>query len=160
MSPPFSILFLCTGNCCRSQMAEALLRHLGGDRFRSFSAGSHPAGFVHPLTIETMRRLGVSTIGLHSKHWDEFAQTEMHIVLTLCESAAGQPCPVFTGPDVKAHWGLPDPAFAPGTDEERLIFAEKVAGRLRGWIERMIRLPIEKLSPAQLRAELERIPKA
>jgi len=140
-------------------MAEALLRHLGGERFQALSAGSHPAGYVHDLALEAMRRMGVSTAGLYSKSWDEFAVTPIDIVLTLCDHAAGQSCPVFPGPAVRAHWSLPDPAFAQGTDEQRLMFAMQVASRLRGWIEKLIRLPIEKLSPQQLRAELERIPR-
>jgi arsenate reductase (thioredoxin) len=138
-------------------MGEALLRHLGGDRFRAYSAGSHPAGFVHSLAIETMRRMGVSVEGQYSKHWDELADTRMDILLTLCDHAAAQPCPLFPGPAVKAHWGLPDPAFAQGTEQERLAFAELVARHLRGWIEELIRLPIEKLSPEQLKTELDRI---
>lgn len=160
MPEPYTVLFLCTGNCCRSQMAEALLRHLGGARFRALSAGSHPAGFVHDLTLETMRQMGVSTVGLCSKSWDEFAETPIDIVLTLCDRAASQPCPAFPGLAARAHWPLPDPAFAQGTEEQRLAFATQVAGRLRGWIEKLTRLPIDKLSPQQLRAELERIPKA
>lgn len=140
-------------------MGEALLRHLGGDRFRAHSAGSHPAGYVHDLALETMRQMGVSTAGLYSKSWSEFTGTPVDIVLTLCDDAAGQPCPVFPGPAVKAHWPLPDPAFAAGTDEERLAFAALVANRLRSWIEQLVRLPIDKLSPQQLQAELDHIPK-
>ena len=158
MQAPFRILFLCTGNCCRSQMAEALLRHLGGDRFRACSAGSHPAGFVHPLAIEAMRRIGISTEGQYSKSWDELADVPIDVVLTLCDHAASQPCPVFPSSQVKAHWSLPDPAFHVGTDEERLAFAELVARHLRAWIEQLVRLPIDKLSAEQLKAELDRIP--
>ncbi|MGQ9650486.1 MAG: arsenate reductase ArsC [Phycisphaerae bacterium] len=157
MPEPYTVLFLCTGNSCRSQMAEALLRHLGGEKFRALSAGSHPAGYVHDLALETMRRMGVSTAGLYSKSWDKFVTTPIHVVLTLCDHAAGQTCPVFAGPAVRAHWSLPDPAFAQGNEEQRLAFAMQVASRLRGWIEKLIRLPIEKLSPQQLRAELEQI---
>ncbi|MDM8008874.1 MAG: arsenate reductase ArsC [Phycisphaerae bacterium] len=159
MPEPYTVLFLCTGNSCRSQMAEALLRHLGGDRFRVISAGSHPAGFVHGLALETLQHMGVSAIGLYSKSWDEFAATPIDIVLTLCDHAAGQTCPAFPGPAVRAHWSLPDPAFVEGTDEQRLAFALQVAGRLRGWIEKLIGLPIDRFSPQQLRAELERIPR-
>lgn len=160
MPKPYTVLFLCTGNSCRSQMAEALLRHLGGEKFQALSAGSHPAGYVHELALETMRRMGVSTAGLYSKSWDEFVATPIDIVLTLCDHAAGQTCPAFPGPAVRAHWSLPDPAFAQGTEDQRMAFAMQVASRLRGWIEKLSRLPIEKLSPQQLRAELERIPKA
>ncbi len=158
MQAPFRILFLCTGNCCRSQMAEALLRHLGGDRFAAYSAGSHPAGYIHPLAIETMRRMGISTESQYSKSWHELADTPIDIVLTLCDHAASFPYPAFPGTQAKAHWSLPDPVFHPGTDKERLAFAEMVARHLLAWIEQLVRLPIDKLSPEQLKAELDRIP--
>jgi protein-tyrosine-phosphatase len=157
LARPWNVLFVCTGNCCRSQMAEALLRHLGGDRFNALSAGSHPAGYVHPLTVETMRQMGISTEGQYSKSVFELANTPMDVVLTLCDDAAGQPCPNWPGPAVKAHWGLPDPAFASGTEQERLAFATRVANQLRGWIEQLVRLPIDSLTPEQLKTELDRI---
>jgi arsenate reductase (thioredoxin) len=138
-------------------MGEALLRHLGGDRFKPLSAGTHPAGFVHPLVLETMKRMGVSTNELYSKSVYDLADSHPDIVLTVCDNAAREPCPIWPGKAVTAHWGLPDPAFAPGTEEERLTVAGDVAAQLRRWIEQLISLPLDNLPPGQLKAELARI---
>lgn len=140
MEKTLSILFLCTGNSCRSQMAEALLRHLSGGRFRALSAGSRPAGFIHPLAEEAMLRMNVPMDGQSSKSWDEFSDTPLDAVITLCDSAAAETCPVFPGSPVSAHWSLPDPAFHPGTVDERIEFALRVADRLRLKIQAMIAL--------------------
>lgn len=157
MPAPFKVLFLCTGNCCRSQMAEAILRHLGGDRFEVFSAGSDPAGYVHPLAIQALAVMGISTDEQHSKSWDTFADRELDVVITLCDSAAAKPHPRWQGQPVIAHWSLPDPSFASGSDQARLQMAVAVALHARQWIEELIALPLETLSPDQLRAELEAI---
>lgn len=130
MADRTSVLFLCTGNSCRSQMAEALLRHKGGEEFEALSAGSHPAGFVHELALGALEALGVSTDNLYSKSWDEFAHREVDIVITVCDQAAAQPCPTWPGHPLQAHWPLPDPSFHPGTDQERDAFALRVAKRL------------------------------
>lgn len=116
-------------------MAEALLRIAGRDRFEAHSAGSHPAGFVHDLAIAAMSRLGVPIGEARSKSWDEFVQTEFDVVITLCDDAAGELCPTWPGAPLTAHWPLPDPAFHPGTDDERIEFAVQVAERLRLKIE-------------------------
>lgn len=134
------ILFLCTGNCCRSQMAEAILRHLGGGRFEALSAGSHPAGYIYPLAIEALKGMGISTEGQESKSWDEFTSVPVDAVITLCDVVAKQPCPTFPGTPIRAHWPLPDPAYQPGTDEERLASAVHVAKRLRVKIQGLIDL--------------------
>jgi len=134
------VLFLCTGNACRSQMAEAMLRHLAGDRFEALSAGSHPAGFIHVLAEDAMQRMDISLEGQSSKSWDDFIATPVDAVITLCDAAAGQPCPIFPGSPLTAHWSLPDPTQQPGTDEERSAFALLVAQRLRTKIEAMIAL--------------------
>jgi arsenate reductase len=134
------VLFLCTGNCCRSQMAEALLRHLGGDRFEAYSAGSHPAGFVHPLATEAMAGMNMSTDGQNSKSWNDFATTPVDVVITLCDAAASETCPVWPGAPLTAHWSLPDPVGHFGSDEERTAFATAVAQRLRAKIEGLIKL--------------------
>lgn len=131
------VLFLCTANSCRSQMAEALLRHLGGDRFEAFSAGSHPSGFIHPLAIESMRRLGVLMEGQTSKGWDEFSTMPLDAVITVCDSAAKEICPVWPGIPLCVHWSLPDPVQHPGSEFERLQFAQRVAERLRMKIQGM-----------------------
>ncbi len=135
------VLFLCTGNCCRSQMAEAILRRLGGERFEALSAGSHPAGFVYPLAIEAMQRLDVPIDeDQTSKSWDEFADVPVDAVITLCDAAAGESCPAWPGIPVRAHWSLPDPSSHFGTDSERLEFTLRVATRLRTKIEGLIDL--------------------
>ena len=134
------VLFLCTGNCCRSQMAEAILRHLDPVRFEAFSAGSWPAGFVHPLAIAVMQELDVPMVEPRSKSWDEFADTVLDVVITLCDDAARETCPVWPQNPLTAHWSLPDPAFQPGTEEERLEFAIHIAERLRVKIEVLVAL--------------------
>lgn len=134
------VLFLCTGNSCRSQMAEAILRLLGGDRFEALSAGSHPAGFIHPLALEAMRRMEVPLENQISKSWDEFAATSLDAVITVCDAAAGESCPAWPASPVCVHWFLPDPAYHPGDEEERLEFALRVAKRLRAKLEGLVEL--------------------
>ncbi len=130
-----TILFLCTGNSCRSQMAEAILHHTGGDRFRAISAGSQPAGYVHDLAVEALRQLNIPLGTPVSKSWNEFTDTPIDVVITLCDEAAGETCPVWNGTPVCAHWSLPDPAYHLGDEEERIEFAVRVAKRLRLKIE-------------------------
>ena len=136
----FKILFICTGNACRSQMAEALLRHLAGDRFEPCSAGSHPAGFIHALAVECMDQMNVPMEGQHSKGWDEFANTPVTAVITLCDAAAAEACPVWAGGPIQAHWPLADPTSHPGSPEERLAMALRVAERLRTKIKSLAAL--------------------
>lgn len=135
-----TILFLCTGNACRSQMAEAWLRHLGGERFTALSGGSKPAGFIHPIALDAMKRLGVSLEGQRSKTWNEFNTTKVDAVITLCDFAANEPCPIKADVPLAAHWSLLDPAYYPGTDAERLEFAISIAKRLKSKIEGLIAL--------------------
>jgi arsenate reductase len=138
-------------------MAEALLKHMGGSRFNVRSAGSRLAGYVHPLAIETLRRMNIPTDKLYSKSWNEFANEPNDIIITVCDSAASEPCPVWPGRPATAHWSLPDPSFHPGTEEERLAFAAGVANKLKGWFEQLLKLPLDELSPQQLKTELQRI---
>lgn len=138
--PKIRVLFLCTGNSFRSQMAEAMLRQLGGDRFEALSAGSHPAGFIHPLAIAAMIRLNIPLTSQTSKSWSEFAGTRLDVVITLCDAAASETCPLWPGGPMTAHWSLPDPAFHPGTDDERLEFALLIAERLRTKIAGLVAL--------------------
>ena len=112
------VLVLCTGNSCRSIMGEALVNHLGAGRFHAVSAGSHPAGYVHPKSLETLARHGVPMPAPRSKSWDEFAGTRFDYVITVCDQAAGETCPVFPGAPKKLHWSTPDPAKATGSDAE------------------------------------------
>lgn len=112
------ILVLCTGNSCRSVMAEALINHLGLGEYHAESAGSDPAGYVHPRSIETLKRHGVDPGQPRSKSWDEFAEQKFDLIITVCDQAAGETCPLFPGKPEKLHWSTPDPAKATGTDEQ------------------------------------------
>ncbi len=151
------VLFLCTGNACRSQMAEALLRHMAGERFEPFSAGFRPAAAIHPLAAEMMQRMRVSTEGQRPKHWDALVGEQFDVVITLCDSAACLPQPDWPGEPARAHWGLPDPATAGGTEEQRRGCAAFVANKLAAWIRQFAELPVETLGRVQVTAELESI---
>ena len=115
---PYKVLFLCTGNSCRSIMAEAILNELGSPLFSASSAGSKPAGFVHPQALACLNHQRIPVHQPHSKSWDEFIDTELDLVVTVCGNAATEQCPVFPGAPAQVHWGLPDPALATGTDAE------------------------------------------
>jgi arsenate reductase len=132
------LLVLCTGNSCRSVMAEALINHLGGGRYEAVSAGSAPTGTVHPRALETLAHHGVSAGSPRSKSWDEFAGQAFDVVLTVCDQAANESCPVFFGPAVRVHWSIPDPARASGTDDEIRNAFEDAFALLRKRIEREI----------------------
>jgi arsenate reductase len=118
---PYNVLFLCTGNSARSILAEVLLNSMGGTRFRAFSAGSHPKGEVNPAALRLLAKNRLPTEGLRSKRWDEFARPgapAMDFVFTVCDDAAGEVCPIWPGQPMTAHWGVPDPAAATGTEAE------------------------------------------
>lgn len=151
-----AVLFLCTGNSCRSQMAEAMLRVDGGDRFEVYSAGSHPAGFVHGLAVDVMTAMDLPQDGLTSKSWDEFKYTPIDVTITLCDSAAAEQCPVWQGSPITAHWPLPDPAYHPGSEEERFDFAMTVGKRLRDKIQALVNLDFGADRKA-LQQQLDRI---
>jgi len=155
MNPKMNILFLCTGNSCRSILAEATFNHLAPQGWRAMSAGSHPAGYVHPRSLKLLAREDIPIEGFHSKSWDHLPQTP-DIVITVCASAAGETCPAYLGPALRAHWGVEDPAHATGTDEE-IDAAFMTAYRiLRGRIEALLALPLEALqrNPGQLQEAL------
>jgi len=135
-------------------MAEAMLRQLGGDRFEALSAGSHPAGFVHPLAIDAMSRLNIPLTNQTSKSWSEFTDTRLDLVVTLCDAAAGQPCPVWPGSPLTVHWSLPDPVYHPGTDNERLAFTLLIAERLRSKIAGLVGVDWS-MDRAELKRRLE-----
>jgi len=134
------ILFLCTGNSCRSQMAEAWLRRLAGDRFETISAGSRPAGFVHPLAMRAMAEAGVDLSGHRSKSLDEFAGQEFDLLVTVCDRAR-ESCPVFPGARRRAHWGFDDPAEAAGGDEEKMAAFRLVRDEIEACIRQFLVRP-------------------
>jgi protein-tyrosine-phosphatase len=150
MNKPLNVLFLCTGNSARSILAEATLNHRGAARFRAFSAGSNPTGRVNPYALESLAAAGVSAAGARSKSWDEFAKSgapKMDLIITVCDNAAGEACPIWPGRRPSAHWGLPDPAAATGTAEEiRASFAE-VHAIIRLLIDALVAMPGDALAP-------------
>ena len=158
----YNVLFLCTGNSARSVMAESLLNRFGKGRFRAYSAGSHPTGRVHPLTLETLASAGLPTEGLRSKSWDEFALPDapaMNLVFTVCDRAAGEVCPVWPGQPVTAHWGFDDPAACSGPPDLCRAAFKRVFTEIHRRIQLLINLPIDALDRLALKRELERIGK-
>lgn len=135
---PLKLLFVCTHNRCRSILCEALARHLGGGRVAAFSAGSRPAGEVHPDTIAKLAARGIDTRGLISQSWDDFADLAPDAVITVCDDAAAEPCPVWMGPAIKVHWGLPDPSRiteGPLRDAAFAAVMDTIEDRLRRLLE-------------------------
>jgi len=153
-----NILFLCTGNSCRSVLAEATFNALAGPEWRAMSAGSHPTGTIHPRSLALLQREGISTEGLHSKSWTGLPAIP-DIVITVCGNAAGETCPAYFGPVLRAHWGVDDPAKATGTDAEIDARFEQAYRTLRARIEAFLKLPIDRLrhDREQLKVALDRI---
>jgi len=153
-----NILFLCTGNSCRSILAEATFNHLAPAGWKAMSAGSKPTGQVHPRSLALLAREDISTEGYHSKSWDNLPLTP-DIVITVCSSAAGETCPAYLGQVVRSHWGVEDPAHATGTDAEIDAAFQTAYRTLRARIEAFLALPLAELKgdPARLKAELDRI---
>jgi arsenate reductase (thioredoxin) len=158
--PPFNVLFLCTGNSARSILAECLVREFGKGDFRAFSAGSYPKGQVHPLALRLLSEQRISTEGLRSKSWDEFAAPDapvMDFVFTVCDQAAGEVCPVWPGQPVTAHWGIPDPATADGSDAERMLVFRDAFRMLERRIKLFSALPLASLDRIALKREFDAI---
>ena len=156
----YNVLFLCTGNSARSILGEALLNASGGRRFRGFSAGSHPKGAVHPLTLEVLSEAGVPVDGLHSKSWDEFAVAgapQMDFVFTVCDNAAGETCPLWPGHPMTAHWGIEDPAAAEGSDFARKAAFEDALRFMRNRIAAFTALPLSSIDRMSLQTKLHGI---
>lgn len=163
MDRPYNVLFLCTGNSARSIMAEALMNRLGGGRVRAFSAGSFPKGQVNPHVAPAVESLGYGLSDFRSKSWDEFAAAgapPMDFVFTVCDDAAGEVCPIWPGKPVTAHWGIPDPAAATGTEAQIGAAFAEAARQLRNRISLFLALPIEKLDRMSLQARLTEIGRA
>jgi arsenate reductase len=159
-TPPYNVLFLCTGNTARSIMAEAILNHEGKGRFRAFSAGSFPKGQVHPRTLALLGEAGLPSEGLRLKSWDEFARPgapEMDFVFTVCDDAANETCPVWPGQPLTAHWGVPDPGRAASDERSQERAFRKAFRMLNNRIRLFIALPIEKLDRIKLQRHLHDI---
>ncbi len=156
----YGVLFVCTHNSARSIMAEGLLNSLGQGRFKAWSAGSHPRGEVNPLALQTLASMRIPTKGFRSKDWAEFAAPgapALDFVFTVCDKAAGEVCPVWPGQPMTAHWGVPDPASAEGTDEEKSRVFWDTAVTLKRRIELMLALPIASLDRMAVQREIAAI---
>lgn len=157
---PRNVLFLCTGNTARSILAEGILRSLGGDRFRAYSAGSRPKGEVNPLALKVLESYGHPTDGFRSKSWDEFATPDapvMDFVFTVCDSAAGEACPVWPGQPVTAHWGIEDPAAVEGSAIERERAFVTAYRYMKNRIAAFTALPFDRLDAVALKRDLATI---
>jgi len=156
----YNVLFLCTGNSARSIMAEALVTSMGKGRFRGFSAGSHPGGKVNPFAIEQVKATGYPVDNLRSKSWDEFAGADapqMDFIITVCDNAAGEVCPVWPGHPVSAHWGFEDPAAVEGTDEEKRAAFSKIFRQIMTRMNTFVNLPVDMLDKNAIRKEMQKI---
>jgi len=156
----YNVLFLCTGNSARSILAESIVTHLGGGRFRGFSAGSQPKGEVHPYALDLLASLGFPSTGMHSKSWDVFAVAgapRMDFIFTVCDNAAGEACPVWLGQPMTAHWGIPDPAAVDGSEAgKRAAFCDAFAS-LESRIRIFMSLPLATLDGTALKQRLDAI---
>jgi protein-tyrosine-phosphatase len=156
----YNVLFLCTGNSARSVLAEAIVNHFGKGRFHAYSAGSHPKGEVHPLTLDLLTSLGLPTSGLRSKSWDEYSMPgvpEMDFVFTVCDDAAGEICPSWPGNPVTAHWGVPDPVKAEGDAIARKNAFRAAYRQLERRIRLFMSLRIGELDRMRLKRSLDEI---
>lgn len=152
-----NVLILCTGNSCRSVLGEALIKHLAGDRLRAFSAGSHPLGRINAGAMVTLKRNGIATEGFTSQSWNEFADAGIDIAITVCDSAAGEVCPVYLNSTVRGHWGLADPAHITGSEEEIAAAFQVTYNALEKRIQALLALPFETLPAAELSQALNKI---
>jgi arsenate reductase len=156
----YNVLFLCTGNSARSILAEQLLNHWGGGRFRAFSAGSYPKGTVHPIALALLQHMKLPTEGLRSKSWDEFAQPgapRLDFIFTVCDNAAGEVCPIWPGHPVTAHWGVADPAAVEGSDAQKWQAFRQAFHELENRIKAFVSLPLASLDRAALKQHLDSI---
>ncbi len=153
-----NVLFLCTGNSCRSILGEAIFNHLAPAGWHAMSAGSQPTGKVHPRSLALLAREGIAVDGYHSKSWDALPETP-DIVITVCSNAAGETCPAYLGPVLRTHWGVDDPAHATGTDLEVDAAFMAAYRTLRRRIEAFVALPLQELQqdPARLKVAMDRI---
>ncbi|MGI9212141.1 MAG: arsenate reductase ArsC [Methylococcaceae bacterium] len=156
-SSHLNVLVLCTGNSCRSILGEALINHLSLGRLRAYSAGSQPVGQVNPHALATLERHGLPTEGYSSRSWDEWADIPFDLLITVCDSAAGEACPLYLAPVARGHWGLPDPAKVSGSAEVITAAFDDTYTALERRIKALLEEPLETLSPAERSACLNRI---
>ena len=157
---PYNVLFLCTGNSARSVIAEAILNRVGAGKFVAYSAGSMPRGEVHPETLALLKRLNYDTSAFRSKSWDEFAAPgapALDFVFTVCDNAAGEVCPIWPGHPMTAHWGIPDPAAATGSQVDIARAFANAYGAMNNRIAVFANLPLESLDRLSLQARLDGI---
>lgn len=154
-----NILFLCTGNSCRSIMAEGLMKHYGKDKFNSFSAGSNPTGQVHPMSLKTLEKNGIEIDGLYSKSWDDISCTNIDIIITVCDDAAGESCPIFLNKAIKVHLGVFDPAKFSGNSEEIEQEFQKIYEIIERRVKAILEIDIENISNTQLQNKLQNLVK-
>lgn len=158
--PKYNMLFLCTGNSARSILAEAIMNRVGSQRFNAFSAGSHPKGKVNPYAIELLKRLDYDTVGFRSKSWDEFARDgapKLDFVITVCDDAAGEVCPIWPGQPMTAHWGMPDPAAVEGSPAEIAAAFAETYRMLSNRIGAFANLKLSGLNRLSLQKKLDEI---
>jgi arsenate reductase len=158
----YNILVLCTGNSARSIMAEALINVLGQDRFHAYSAGSYPTGTVNPFAVEQVAAFGYPSDKLRSKSWDEFARSDapqMDFIITVCDKAAGEVCPVWPGQPITAHWGIEDPAAVEGSDAEKRRAFTKTFRHIMNRVRIFVSLPLDKLDRLAIKREMDDIGK-
>ncbi len=156
----YNVLFICTGNSARSIMAEVIMNHLGRDRFKAYSAGSHPRGEVHPITLEVLTSQHYDVGGLRSKSWTEFATLDappMDFIFTVCDQAAGEACPAWPGQPMTAHWGFADPAAVVGKREHQFKAFTKAQFQIANRIRLFLGLPIEKIDRMSLQTKLREL---
>ena len=157
---PYNILFLCTHNSARSVMAESILNRIGRGKFNAFSAGSHPSGRINPFVHDLLNRMGYDLSGARSKDWVEFAAPgapPMDFVITVCDQAAGEVCPVWPGQPISAHWGFPDPSSATGTDAEKAAFTADVYAMIERRLSIFASLPLASLDRLALKRALDQV---
>ena len=151
------ILYICTHNGCRSILSEAITNHVAGDRIIAKSAGSQPSGVVHPLSIHYLKEANISVDGLQSQSWDEFEDFKPDVVVTVCDSAAGEACPVWFGNSVKVHWGLADPSKIEGSEEEKAEGFRACIAEITERVNKLIPIAEKNLTPAELKSELAKL---